>query len=134
LSDVQSVTAELRARRSIFADAQHAIRSADAAAQQIRALAASGQNLVDGDGRRITGRLVSAADEIEATAREVRGMVHDLNGPTSDFAATGLPQIQAAIVSLQTAADTLNRVASEVEQNPRGLISRPPAQEVEVPQ
>jgi phospholipid/cholesterol/gamma-HCH transport system substrate-binding protein len=134
MSDVQAVTAELRARRAIFADAQHAIQSADQAAQQVRALAASGQSLVDGDGRRITARLVTAAEEIEGTARDVRAMVNRLSGPTGDFAATGLPQLQAAIVSLQQAADTMNRLASEIEQNPRGLVTRPPAQEVEVPQ
>ena len=139
MSDIQAVTAELRARRSIIADAQHAIQSADhavqsadQAAQQVRGLAASGQTLVDGDGRRIAAQLVTAAAEIQATAHDVRGMVQQLQGPTSDFATTGLPQLQSAIASLQQAADTLNRLAVDVQQNPRGLIARPPATEVQV--
>ena len=139
MNDIQTVTAELRARRSILADAQramqsadHAIQSADQAAQQIRSLAASSQTLVDGDGRRMATSLVAAAAEIQGTAHDVRGMVQQLNGPTSDFATTGLPQLQAAIVSLQQAADTLNRLAGDIQQNPQGLISRPPAAELQV--
>ena len=62
----------------------------------------------------------------------MRTLVQQLNGPTSDFAATGLPQLQAAIASLQQAADTLNRLAVDVQQNPRGLIARPPAAEIQV--
>jgi phospholipid/cholesterol/gamma-HCH transport system substrate-binding protein len=139
LSDIQAVTAELRARRAIIADAQHAVRSADhaiqtadAAAVQIRQLATTSNQLVSTDGRRMAERLVAASGDIQATAAEVRGMVQQLHGPTSDFATTGLPQLQAAIASLQQASDTLNSLATEVQQNPQGLISRAPAREVTV--
>lgn len=139
MQNVEVITAELRARRSIIADAQHAIQSADhavqsadLAAQQVRSLAASGQTLIDGDGHRLASSLVTTAAEIQAASHDVRTLVQQLNGPTSDFAATGLPQLQAAIASLQQAADTLNRLAVDVQQNPRGLIARPPAAEIQV--
>ncbi|MFO1014917.1 MAG: MlaD family protein [Caulobacteraceae bacterium] len=134
MSDVQAVTAELRERKAIIADAQRALQSADQAAQEIRALAASGRTLVDRDGPQITAKLLTAADEIQGAAHDLRQMMDKLQGPTGDFANTGLPQIQAAVASLQTATDTVNRLASEIEQDPRGLVTRPPAQEVEVPQ
>lgn len=141
VSDIQAVTAELRARRSILADAQTAIRSANqavnsanAAAIEVRNLAATSNQLVGTDGRRLVNSLVTTATEIQGTARRVNQMVEALQGPTSDFAATGLPQLQATVQSLQQAADSLNRLATDVQQNPQGLISRPPAQEVQVPQ
>ncbi|MCK5912104.1 MAG: MCE family protein, partial [Caulobacter sp.] len=55
-----------------------------------------------------------------------------LEGPTSDFANTGLPQLSAAIVTLQSAAESLDRLVGEVEQNPRGAIGKAPAKEMEV--
>ncbi|HWA61159.1 MAG TPA: MlaD family protein [Caulobacteraceae bacterium] len=132
LSDIQSVTAEMRERRAIIADAQKALQSADQAAQQIRDLARSGQVLVNGDGTRAVKKLADAATEIEAATHEVRGMVHRLDGPTGDFATTTLPQMQAAIASLQQATDHLDRVVGEVQQSPQGLLSKPPSKEVEV--
>ena len=54
-------------------------------------------------------------------------MVAKLEGPTSEFATNGLPQITDAVVSLQTSAASLERLASEIEANPRGLIGKPPA-------
>ena len=59
-------------------------------------------------------------------------MISKLEGPTSDFAATGLPQLSAAIVTLQSAAESLDRLVGDVEQNPRGLVGKPPAKELEV--
>ncbi len=52
LSDVQAVTAELRERKAIIADADKALQDADTAAVQIKELAKSAQGLVDTDGKR----------------------------------------------------------------------------------
>ena len=134
MSDVQAVTAELRERKAIIADAQKALQSADAAARQIRELAASSNNLVNGDGRRAIGKLADAATEIEAATKDLRAMVNRLQEPTNDFATTGLPQITSAVASLQQATENLDRLMSEVQQNPRGLVAKPSAKEVEVPQ
>jgi phospholipid/cholesterol/gamma-HCH transport system substrate-binding protein len=59
-------------------------------------------------------------------------MLGKLQGPTTDFATNGLPRISSAIVSLQTAAESLNRVINDIEQNPRGLLDKPPAREMKV--
>ena len=55
-----------------------------------------------------------------------------LEGPTSDFATTGLPQMTAAAISLQEAAESLNRLASEAQASPRSLIGKAPSKEKEV--
>jgi len=132
LNDIQAVTAELRARKQIIADADKALQSADQAAQQIKVLAHSGQVLVEGDGTRSVRKLGDAAEQIEAAAKDVRGLLNQLQGPTGDFAKTGLPQIQSAVTSLQQATDHLDQVIDELQQSPQGLISRPPSKEVEV--
>ena len=59
-------------------------------------------------------------------------MIGKMEGPTSEFADTGLPQLTRAITSLQATAESLDRLLGEVEQNPAGVVSKPPAREVEV--
>lgn len=132
LDDVQAATAELRERKAIIADAQRALQSADHAAQQIGELAASSNALVNGDGRHIVAKLGNAATDVEAAAKDLRMMMGRLEGPTGAFATTGLQQITSASASLQQAAESFDRVLVEMQQSPRGLLTRPPAQEIEV--
>ena len=132
LSDVHAVTTELRERKAVFADAQKALQTADQAAAQIRDLAHDSRTLVNSDGKRAIVKLADAATEIEAASKQLRGMLAKLEGPTSDFATTGLPQLTATLSSLQQATDNLDRIIGEVQQNPRGLIGKAPAREVEV--
>lgn len=125
LDDIQAITAELRDRKSIIAEAERTLVSANEAAQQISELAESGNTLIDGDDGRSMANLRDAA-------RDLSTMMNQLQGPVGDFAITGLPQILAAAASLQQAADNLDRTLNEVQQNPQGLIGKPPAQEIEV--
>ena len=132
LDNVQAATAELSEHKSIIADAQRALQSADKAAQQIGELAASSDALVKGDGRQIVARMGNAATDIEAAAKNLRTMMGKLEGPTGDFATTGLQQITSAGASLQQAADSFDRILGEMQQSPQGLLTKPPAQEIEV--
>jgi phospholipid/cholesterol/gamma-HCH transport system substrate-binding protein len=132
LDDLRAVTVELRDHKSIIAEAERALVSANQAAQQIGELAKSSNALVSGDGRRSMAKLGDAATEIEAASRDLHTLMGKLVGPMGDFATTGLPQITSAIASLQQAADNLDRMLSEVQQSPQGLVAKPPAQEIEV--
>ncbi|MCF8505254.1 MAG: MCE family protein [Caulobacter sp.] len=132
LNDVQAITAEARERKAIIADAQKALQSIDAAATEITELSRSTKGLVDGDGRRTLAELSEAAAELKAATRDARAMIGKLDGPTTEFADTGLPQLTRAITSLQATAESLDRLVGEVEQNPQGVVSKAPAREVEV--
>lgn len=132
MSDVQATTAELRERKSIIADAQKTLQNADQAAQQIRDLAKASRGLVEGDAKRSMAKLADAAGEIQGAAKDLRGMVAKLQGPTADFATNGLPELSGAINSLQRTLDHLDQVVGEVQSNPRGLVGKPPAKEIEV--
>jgi phospholipid/cholesterol/gamma-HCH transport system substrate-binding protein len=118
LDDMQALSAELRERKSIIAEAEQALVNANKAIQHIDELAKSSNALVNGDGRRSLVRVGNAATNLD----------HMMD----DFATMGLPQIIAAAASLQRAADNLDRTLTEVQQNPQGLIARPPALEIEV--
>ncbi len=132
ISDAQAVTAELRERKAIIADAQLALQNIGEAAEEARALAASTRDIVDTDGRAAMASLSEAATETEAAAADLRRMLAALEGPASDFATYGLPQVARAAESLEKAAESLSRLTNEVNANPRGLVGKAPAEEMEI--
>ena len=132
ISDAQAVSAELRERKAIIADAQKALQDIDGAAQQATSLLQSGRQVVDGDGRRAVKDLADAAEEAKATAQQARVMIEKLQAPTSDFATNGLPQITAAVIQLQSAAEALERLVNDVQRSPTGALGKPAAEEVKV--
>ncbi|OXE37055.1 MAG: ABC transporter substrate-binding protein [Phenylobacterium zucineum] len=132
LDNVQTVTAELAAKKQLIGDAQLALQHIDAAAQQVTALSASSQSLVDGEGRRSLKSVTDAALETQSAAKDLRAMMGKLDGPTSEFAANGLPQLTAAVSSLQSTAQSLDRLVREIESNPQALVTKSPAAEKEV--
>jgi phospholipid/cholesterol/gamma-HCH transport system substrate-binding protein len=134
ISDAQAVTAELRERKAIIADAQSALQRIDTAADEIAKLSASTRNVVDGDGKRAIASLADAAEEAKAAAKDTRAMIARLQAPTTDFATNGLPQVTAAVIQLQSAAESLERLVNEVQSSPTGALAKPKAEEVKVPQ
>jgi phospholipid/cholesterol/gamma-HCH transport system substrate-binding protein len=132
LSDTQAVTAEFRERKAIIADAQKALQDIDAAAQQVTQLTQSGRQILDTDGRRTMKNVADAAEEAKATAKDARAIMAKLQGPTTEFATTGLPQITAAVVELQSAAESLERLVTEIQRSPTGALGKPAAEEVKV--
>ena len=132
LNDTQAVTAELREQKDVIADARKALQGIDETARRFSALSDSGQQILDGDGKRTMKNLADAAEEAQGAAKDLRTMIGRLEGPTSDFATNGLPQLTESIRALQGAAESLDRAIQDVESNPRGLVGKAPAQEVKV--
>lgn len=134
LSDTQAVTAELRERKAIIADAQRALQRIDAATVEFAALAKSGREVLDGDGRRAMANVAQAAEEARAASTDIRQMVERLQGPTTDFATNGLPQITAAVIQLQSAAESLEQLINEIQTGGAGAAVGKRSEEVEIPQ
>jgi phospholipid/cholesterol/gamma-HCH transport system substrate-binding protein len=132
VSDLQATTAELRERKSIIADAQKTLQTADQAMEQIRDLAKSSNGLVNGPAKDTLVKLSATASEAQAALKDVRGLTQKLAGPTAEFATTGLPQLTQAISGLQRTTESLDRVLNEVQTNPQGLIGKAKAKEVEI--
>ena len=116
----------------VIADAQVALQNIGEAAEEARALAASTRDIVDTDGRSAKASISEAAAETEAAAADMRKILAGLEGPTSDFATYGLPEITRAAESLQETAESLSRLTDEVSSNPRGVVGKAPAMEIEV--
>ena len=132
LSDTQAVTAQLRERKEIVGDAQKLIQDLDTAVQHADGILKSTQGLVDGDAKRSLKNIGDAADEARGAAHDLRGMIDKLQGPTADFANNGLPQITSAIVELQRAAESLQRLVNEIQRSPSGALGKPAAEEMKV--
>ena len=132
LDNVQAVTAEVRNQKQLLADIDQTVKSLDQTSQSIKQLADSSNTLVNGDGKRTLHELADAAEQVKAATSEARGMVARLDGPTTSFATTGLPQLTSAITALRQTAESLDRLVSEIEQNPQALVSKTPAKEVQV--
>ena len=132
LQDVKAVTDEARERRAILADAQKAIQDVDKTSQSITELSQSANRLVNGDAKRSLANVAEAADELKKASRDARDMIGKLQGPTTDFATNGLPQLTSTISSLQETAQSLNGLIGDVRKSPSSLLSKPPAKEVKV--
>jgi phospholipid/cholesterol/gamma-HCH transport system substrate-binding protein len=132
LSDVHEITAELKNRKELIANADKALLEVNNTLQRTSRLMDTANGLLDGDGKRALANLADAAQSLKETSQQAHGLLTKLEGPTSDFAANGLPQLSSAISSLQTATESLNRVLDEAERSPGALISKPPAKEIEV--
>jgi phospholipid/cholesterol/gamma-HCH transport system substrate-binding protein len=132
VKDIHSITTELNQRKEIIANANEALKQVDETLKRTERLVDSANKLVDGDGRRALSNLADAAQSLKETSQKAQSLLGKLEGPTSDFATNGLPQLSSAISSLQTATESLNRVLDEAERSPGALISKPPAKEIEV--
>ncbi|WP_334164821.1 MlaD family protein [Phenylobacterium sp.] len=132
VSDAQAVTAEFRERKAIIADAHSALQRIDEAAAELTLLTKDGREMLNGDGRRTLKNVADAAEEAKATAADARAMIGALQAPTTDFATNGLPQITSAVIQLQSAAESLERLVNEVQRSPTGAISKPKAEELEL--
>jgi phospholipid/cholesterol/gamma-HCH transport system substrate-binding protein len=132
LSDAQAVAAELRERKAIVADAQKLIQDLDTATQHADQILTTGKQMIDTDGKRSLSNIADAASEAKGAAHDLRGMIDKLQGPTADFANNGLPQITAAVVELQRAAESLERLVNEIQKSPTGALGKSAAEEIKV--
>lgn len=132
LSDTQAVTAELRERKAIFADAQKTLQHVDQAVLTLNELANSGKEMVDTDGRTTLKNFAAASEDAKAATADLRVLLDKLEGPGGDFAATGLPQITSAAIQLQQSAEALERLVNDIQASPQGALGKPVSQEIKV--
>lgn len=132
LADVKDLSADLKQQDALLANLNITVQSADAAATEIAALSRDARGLVNGDVKRTLAEAEVAVSEIRAAATDARGVIGDLRGPAGEFATTGLPQLTESLVSLQQAAESLDRVVNDIGSNPRALLTTGQSREREV--
>jgi phospholipid/cholesterol/gamma-HCH transport system substrate-binding protein len=132
MSNLKTDTAMIADQRTMLADLDTTVKSIQDTSDKLGKLSSDSDELIKGDGRRVLTNLNGAVSDLRMTTAQVRSLVAELQGPTTEFAATGLPQLSRTIITLQTTAEDLDRVVNEVERNPRSLLTKPPARELEV--
>ena len=132
LGDVQAITGEVRNQKQLLGDLDQTIKSLNVTAQHFTQVADNANGLINGDGKKTLANITETSDSLRATANDLRTTISKLQGPASNFATTGLPQLTRSVISLQEAAESLNRLVGQVEANPQALISKAPAKEVQV--
>ncbi len=130
--DLKAVADEAKARKQIFADAQKTLQDVDKTANSITQLSENGNKLVNGDAKRALHNIADAADDLKQTSHKANEMLGKLEGPTTDFATNGLPELSRTIVNLQQTSASLGALVQQVQQSPQQALGKPPAKEIEV--
>lgn len=133
MTNIRDVSAEMNRRKQLFADADRAINNIDQAATSIKQLGDNANGLMaSADTKRTLHNAADAAEQIKEAADQAKQLIAKLQGPTSNFTNNELPQLGAAVETLQRAAESLNRLSNELQQSPQSLIDKAPPKQVEV--
>jgi phospholipid/cholesterol/gamma-HCH transport system substrate-binding protein len=132
LGDVGAVTAELRARRTMFARLDSTFAKFDRAAGDLELAVRSARLALGGEGSGALGEMGAAAAEMRGAVSDIRTLVTRVDGSVGQLSATTLPEMNAAMGSIQEAAGALDQLATDIRRDPRGALTRPAAREVEI--
>lgn len=132
LANTRDATALAKNQGQLLADLDTTVKELQTTSQHIDALTLQTGTLINGQGRTTLADLDAAALQLRASAADAQTTLSRLSGPATDFASNGLPQLSRTIITLQTAAESLDRLVGEVEENPRQLLTKPPAKTVQV--
>ena len=133
IEDLRVTMDEIAANRTMIPNAASAVERLDRAATSIEAAATSVRQAADGDGRRAFAEIAATADELRTAIREARGAIASIDAQSDALGMTTLPNVDAAMLSLQQTSDDLDQLIREFRQNPRGMLSRDRGRELEVP-
>jgi phospholipid/cholesterol/gamma-HCH transport system substrate-binding protein len=130
--DVAAVSGELRARRQMFANIESTFARLDGAAAEMQATARMVRGGIGGrDG--VLAQITASAAELQRTVAETRTLIGRVNGSVDDVSNSTIPELNASLVAVQRAADSLGALASDIRRDPRGTLGRGSGREVEIP-
>lgn len=132
LKNVESLTAELEARKAMLQQLEQAITNANKAVQEFQGLATDVRQVVNSDGRQAIANINQATNEARQAIASVNRSVTGLEQPLDSFATSSLPQLSQTIEELQEATRSLQSLIDDARESPRDLIARPQSKELEV--
>jgi phospholipid/cholesterol/gamma-HCH transport system substrate-binding protein len=132
LRNIESLTAELEARKGMFEDLEKALQTANAAIAEYQALGTDARRLINEDGAEAVENINAATADARTAIASINRTANALEGPVGEVATTGVPQLLEAIQGLQEATNSLQGLIDDVRASPRDFISRPQSQELEV--
>jgi phospholipid/cholesterol/gamma-HCH transport system substrate-binding protein len=125
INDVGAFTGELRERRTLFARLDRAAADLEGAVSSARG-SLGGQNGT-------LARVNASAEELRRLLGDARLLVGRADGSFADISSTTVPQLNAALASIQQASASINELAADIRQDPRAALARPSGKEVEIP-
>jgi phospholipid/cholesterol/gamma-HCH transport system substrate-binding protein len=132
LSNVESLSNELEARKGMFEQLEQAMTKANAAVGEYQQLGVDARRLINTDGREAIANINKATADAQLAIASANRSVNSLERPLGDFASTGLPQLSQTIEELNEATRSLQDLIDDVRASPRDFISRPASKELEV--
>ena len=132
VKNVEALTTELEARKSMFQQLEEAVTNANKAVQEWNALATDLRGLSNGDARQAIANINAATADAREAISSINRSATGLERPLGDFAETGLPQLTQSIRQLDEATRSLQSLIDEVRASPRDFIGRPQSREMEV--
>ena len=132
MRSVESITAELEARKGMLADLEEAVASANRAVQEYEQLGVSARSLIDNDARQAIGNINAASTDAREAIASLNRTVTGLEQPIGEFSGDTLPQLGQTIEQLDEASRSLQQLIDDVRASPRDFIGRPQSREMEV--
>lgn len=130
--NVESLTAELEARKGMFKQLEEAIANANSAVSEYQQLGVDARQIVNTDGRAALQNINKASEEAREAIASINRSATGLEAPLGEFGTTTVPQINDAVRQLNQATRSLEDLIENVRRSPREFIGRAPAKELEV--
>jgi len=132
IADVQVMTAELRTRKTMFANLDSAFGKLDRAAGDLQATMASARGAMGGKQGGVLSDIALASGDLRTAIANLNGILGKVDGSVTELSNTTVPRATFALESIQKAADQLDSLTFRIEQNPGILLSSRPDREVEI--
>jgi phospholipid/cholesterol/gamma-HCH transport system substrate-binding protein len=113
---------------------QQAMARLDRSSAELELTLASARGALGNSDKGALGNITAASAELRGAVTDLHALVTNANSPVSELSTSTVPQMTAAMNSVQKAADRLDSLAFHIEQNPRALLTSRGGKEVEIPQ
>lgn len=141
LINLREITDRLSEEDALIADARDAIQRIDTAAsdisvaaQSLQQFSVSAENFLIDDLTPAVNETTLAAMAVNQAAVDTDYLVRAVTPAVENFADNGLENITRSAANLQRLTEALERIASEIENNPGQFIAGTTREQVEVPQ
>ena len=141
IANVEAITARLAEEDALIEDFRAAVARFEVAAVDISAAAERVESLgivaeamlTDEVGPAMRNTAIAAAS-VDQAARDFDGLIRAVEPALEGFAEDGLDELTLAAGDLRRLIDTLDRIATEIENNPASFVAGDNRERVEIPQ
>jgi phospholipid/cholesterol/gamma-HCH transport system substrate-binding protein len=141
LSNLREITERLSAEEALIDEMRGAVTQINTAAGDIseaagamQSFAVTAEAFLNNEMTVAVNNTSAAAVSTDLAARNTNQLMLTLQPAIEDFANGGIQDLNRAASDLRTLIATLERIATEIEQNPGAFVAGSPRETVEVPQ